>query len=247
MTQKREKRKLVKKDGLFYPHKNLKKEAWVKTEKIYKEAYRNPVKFWGNLAKELAWFKKWKKTFVHKPPYFKWFVGGKLNITYNIFERNFELGRKNKVAIIWEPEPINERPRMLTYYQLYREVNKLANALKKLGVKKGDVVGIYLPMIPEVQIACARIGAVHAVVFSAFSAHALKIRLEETEAKILITADGYYRRGKVLNLKEKADKGVEGTKVKKVIVVKRAGNQINWVEKRDYWYHELVEGESDYC
>lgn len=242
--------KLVKRKSLFYPSKDLKKEAWITSQKIYKEASSNPIRFWKRVAKELHWFKKWKKTFVHKPPYFHWFVGGKTNITYNIFERNFELGKKNKVAFIWEPEPIKERSRSYTYYQLYKEVNKLANALKELGVKKGDVVGIYLPMIPEViisMLACARIGAVHTVVFSAFSPHALKIRLEDTQAKFLITADGYYRRGKLINLKKNADEGIKGTKVKKVIVVKRAGNKIAWKKGRDYWYHELIEKQKDYC
>ncbi|OYT42678.1 MAG: hypothetical protein B6U78_00675 [Candidatus Aenigmarchaeota archaeon ex4484_224] len=242
--------KMIKKGNLFYPSKSLRKKAWISSPRIYKEAQKNPIKFWEKVAKELVWFKKWNKIFVHKPPYFHWFVGGKTNITYNIFERNFELGRKNKVAFIWEPEPTNERPRIYTYYQLYKEVNKLANALKKLGVKKGDVVGIYLPMIPEViisMLACARIGAIHTVVFSAFSSKALQIRLNDTQAKFLITADGYYRRGKLINLKEKADEGIKGTKVKKVIVVKRANNKVKMKKGRDYWYHELIENEEDYC
>ncbi len=241
--------KLIEKNGLFYPSEEIKRKAWVNSEEIYEKAFKDPVKFWEELANELSWFKKWDKAFVHEPPYFKWFVGGKINITYNIFERQLEK-IKNKVAIIWEPEPLNERPRYYTYYQLYREVNKLANALKKLGVRKGDVVGIYLPMIPEViisMLACARIGAIHSVVFSAFSPHALKIRLQETEAKILITADGYYRKGKLINLKKNADEGIKETKVEKVIVVKRAGNQIDWVEGRDIWYHELIKNESDEC
>ena len=192
--------RLIAKNGLFYPSDKLKASAWVNSEEIYEKASKDPIKFWEELGEKISWFKKWEKTFVHEPPYFKWFVGGKINITYNIFEKNFEKGKKNKVALIWVPEPPNEKERKLTYYELYREVNKLANALKKIGVKKGDVVGIYLPMIPEViisMLACARIGAIHAVVFSAFSSHALKIRLEETEAKVLITADGYYRRGKI--------------------------------------------------
>jgi acetyl-CoA synthetase len=179
-------------------------------------------------------------------------LGGKINITTNIFEKN-KLGWekiKNKPAIIWEPEPVEEKPKILTYEELFKQVCKFANALKKLGVKKGDTVGIYLPMIPEALIsmlACARIGAVHSVVFSAFSAQALKIRLQITEAKVLITADGYWRRGKIINLKESADEAIKETKVEKVIIVKRAGNEISFDEKRDFWFHQLAENESDFC
>ena len=268
---------MLKKGDLYFPSEEFKKKAWVKDKKIYQEASKDPVKFWEKLAKELFWFEKWKKAFLHKPPYFQWFLGGKINITSNIFEKN-SLGWekiKDKTALIWEPEPINEEPRKLTYEELFQEVNKLANALLKLGVKKGDRVGIYLPMIPEVIIsilACARIGAVHIVVFSAFSSQALKTRLQITEAKILITADGYSRRGKIINLKENADEAIKPssaeasagkeTKVEKVVVVKRAkfkeqcsshasakasANEIPWDEKRDLWYDELVKNESDEC
>jgi acetyl-CoA synthetase len=239
---------MIKKGNLYFPTKEIKKRAWVKEEKIYREAEKNPIKFWENLAKEIYWRKKWEKVFEHKPPYFKWFLGGKLNITENCLDRNLLTG-KNKIALIWEPESVEEQPRKLTYGELSREVNKFANALLKLGVKKGDKVGIYLPMIPEIVIsmlACTRIGAVHAVIFSAFSPAALKIRLKITEAKILITADGYYRRGQVVNLKQNTDEGIEETSVEKVIVVKRAKNEISWDEK-DLWFHELVEQESDKC
>ncbi len=254
---------MIKKGNLYFPTKEFKKRALIKSAAIYKTAAKNPIKFWEKLAKELLWQKKWKKVFSHRPPYFKWFVGGKLNITENCLERNLEK-RKNKVAFIWEPEPIaapngraspsktgrEERERYFTYYDLYREVNKLANALKKLGVKKGDRVGIYLPMIPEAiisMLACARIGAIHTVVFSAFSPQALRIRLQDTTAKILITADGYYRKGKIINLKQNADKGVKSTKVKKVIVVKRAKNEIPWQRKRDLWWSDLIKNEKEFC
>ncbi|MCH8741743.1 acetate--CoA ligase [Patescibacteria group bacterium] len=243
------KSKLIKKGNLYYPTKEFKKRALLNSSKIYLEAAKNPIKFWEKLAKELFWQKKWKKAFLHNPPYFKWFVGGKLNITENCLDRNLEK-KKNKVAFIWEPEPTGERERYFTYYDLYREVNKLANALKKLGVKKGDRVGIYLPMIPEViisMLACARIGAIHVVVFSAFSSQALNIRLQDTKAKILITSDGYYRRGKVINLKQNADKGVNGTEVKKIIVVRRTGNEVFWQKNRDFWWEELVKNEKDFC
>ncbi|MEM5773267.1 MAG: AMP-binding protein, partial [Candidatus Aenigmatarchaeota archaeon] len=240
-----------KKGELYWPSKKMKERAWVNDEKIYEEASKDPVKFWGGLAERLFWFKRWEKAFEHEPPYFKWFVGGKINITSNIFEKRINWEKiKNKPAIIWEPEPVEEMPRILTYEELLKQVNKTANALKKLGVKKGDVVGIYLPMIPEAiisMLACARIGAVHTVVFSAFSPEALRIRLQITKAKLLITADGYYRRGKTVNLKENADEGIKETSVKKVVVVKRIGNQIPWNSERDFWWHEIVERESEEC
>jgi acetyl-CoA synthetase len=241
--------KLIKKGKLYFPSKELKERAQVQDKEIYERAICNPVKFWEKLAKELVWQKKWNKTFVHNPPYFKWFVGGKINITQNALDKNLEK-HKNKVALIWEPEPVEEKARFFTYYSLFREVNKLANTLKKMGVKKGDRVGIYLPMIPETiisMLALARIGAVHSVVFSAFSPHALKIRLQDTKAKVLITADGYYRRGKIIQLKKNADKGLKDTDIKKVLVVKRAGNAIKMKKGRDYWWHDLVKEESDWC
>jgi len=265
---------MLKKGDLYWPSKEFQKKAWLKDKKIYKEAEKEPVKFWEKLAKDLFWFtplevskkkmdrsknpklltglKKWKKAFEHKPPYFKWFLDGKINITANIFKINTGcwLKLKDKIALIWEPELINEKPKILTYQELFKEVNKFANALKKLGVKKGDRVGIYLPMIPEIiisMLACARIGAVHTVVFSAFSPAALRIRLQITGAKILIIADGYYRRGKVINLKESADEGIKETKVGKVIVVKRANNEIPWDSQKNLWWHELIKGESENC
>ena len=240
---------MIKKGGSYYPPKGLVKNAWLNKQIVYKEAAKNPIKFWEKLAKELFWQKKWKKAFEHKPPYFKWFLGGKINITENALDRNLK-DRKNKVAIIWEPELPNETPKKFTYQDLYNEVNKLANALKKLGVQKGDKVGIYLPMIPEViisMLACTRIGAAHAVVFSAFSPTALQARLIDSEAKILITADGYYRGGKIINLKQNADAGVKDTKVEKIVVVKRAGNEVLWQPERDLWWEELVEKESTEC
>jgi len=249
--------KLVKKGNLYFPTEEFKKKAWISDEKIYQTASKDPLKFWEKLAGELFWFKTWQKGFVlnqvkHRAPHFEWFRGGKINITSNIFEKN-PLGWekiKNKVGLIWEPEPIEEKPKTLTYEELFKEVNKFANALKKLGVKKGDRVGIYLPMIPEViisMLACARIGAVHNVVFSAFSSQALKIRLQDTEAEVLITADGYYRRGQVVNLKGNADEGIKETKVEKVIVVKRAKNEITWEGNRDIWYNDLIRDENDWC
>lgn len=236
---------------VFWPTEEMKKRAWVSDESIYAEAAKDPVAFWAARAREgLDWFQEWTETYQWNPPYFKWFVNGKINASYNALDRHVKSWRKNKAAIIWEPESVDEPSRVLTYNDLYREVNKFANVLKSLGVKKGDRIGIYLPMIPEVQIAmlaCARIGAIHSVVFSAFSGESLRSRMEDAEAKVLVTADGYYRRGKAVNLKTNADVGVENTKIEKVIVVKRAGNTVNMAAGRDLWWHELMKKAPLYC
>ena len=236
---------------VFWPSEEMKKRAWVSDQLIYEKAAKDPVAFWAERAKEgLEWFKAWTETYQWNPPYYKWFIGGKINISYNALDRHVKTWRKNKAAIIWEPEPPEEPSRVLTYNDLYREVNKFANVLKSLGVEKGDRVGIYLPMIPEVQIAmlaCARIGAIHSVVFSAFSGESLQSRMQNAEAKVLVTADGYYRRGKVVNLKKNADIGVENTPIKHVIVVKRTNNEINMANGRDQWWHELMSKALLYC
>ncbi len=236
---------------VFWPTDEMKKRAWVSDDSIYKEAAEDPVAFWAARAKEgLDWFKPWTEDYQWNPPYFKWFVGGKLNASYNALDRHIKTWRRNKAAIIWEPEPPDEPGRVLTFKDVYREVNKFANVLKSLGVKKGDRVGIYLPMIPEVQIAmlaCSRIGAIHSVVFSAFSGESLGSRMQDAEAKVLVTADGYYRRGKVINLKASADVGVQGTKIEKVVVVKRAGNEVAMKEGRDLWWHDLMKKAPLYC
>lgn len=240
---------MIKKGELFFPSKDFSKKALVSDKKIYKEALKDPVRFWSDLAKDITWSKKWEKSFVHTPPYFKWFVGGKLNITESCLDANLK-ERKNKIAFIWEPEDPNETPRHFSYYDLYREVCKFANGLKKLGIKKGDRVGIYLPVIPETiiaMLACARIGAIHSVIFSAFSPSSLKARLQDTRAKLLITADGYYRRGKVIDLKSSADEGVKNTKVEKIVVVKRAENKIKWKKNKDIWWSDVVLNQPDFC
>ncbi len=237
--------------GIFWPSDALKERAWLTDDKIYEEADRDPVAFWAQRAREaLDWVKDWEKDYEWNPPYYKWFIGGKLNACYNAIDRHTKTEKKDKKALIWVPEPPDEPARVLTYNDLYRDVNKFANVLKSLGVKKGDRVGIYLPMIPEVQIAmlaCARIGAIHSVVFSAFSGESLKTRMVDADAKVLITADGYYRRGRKLNLKAQADKGVEGTNIRHVVVVQRLGLDVNMVEGRDSWWHELMDGADSYC
>ena len=239
------------KENFYWPSEELKKRAWINNDSIYKEASKDPVAWWAKLAKEgITWFKDWTETYKWKPPFYQWFIGGELNISYNALDRHITTSKRNKAAIIWEPELIDEQPRVLTYYDLYREVNKFANVLKSLDVKKGDRVGIYMPMIPEVQIAmlaCARIGAIHSVVFSAFSGKSLKERMIDAEAKVLITSDGYYRRGKMINLKKSADIGTEGTPIKNVVVVKRLDIDVNMVEDRDLWWHKIMKNAEMYC
>ncbi|MFN3346592.1 MAG: AMP-binding protein, partial [Candidatus Bipolaricaulaceae bacterium] len=239
-----------KRENWYWPTEEMKARAWVSDPKIYEEAAADPVAFWAKRAEEIVWFQKWSETHVDEPYAYKWFVGGKLNLSYNSIDRHVEAGKGNKVALIWEPEPPQEPNRILTYKDLLAEVSKLANALKRLGIKKGDRIGIYLPMIPEAVIAmqaCVRIGAVHTVVFSAFSAESLRDRLLDSGARVLITADGYYRRGKLIDLKPQADQALTGTKVEKVIVVRRTGHGVPMNPGRDLWYHELVRGEKDYC
>ena len=212
------------------------KEEWEKS-------IRNPGEFWSEKAKALDWFKPWNKALdTSNAPFYRWFTGGVLNISYNCLDRHVKTHKKNMLAYIWEGE--HGEIRTYTYYQLYREVNRLAKVFKDLGIKKGDRIAVYLPMIPELPItllATARIGAIHAVVFSGFSADALADRINDSEAKILVTADGAYRRGKIIQLKQTADKALENTSsVEKVIVVKRVGHEVPMKEGRDYWYHDLL-------
>jgi len=221
--------------------------------KIHEESLRDIEAFWSNVARELEWFKPWDRVLVAdpQPPFYKWFVGGRLNASYLTLDRHVKGGRKNKVAIIWEGEPVDQsgnptEVRKLTYYDLYREVNRLAYVLKnKFGLKKGDTIGIYLPMIPELPIAmlaAARLGVTFTVVFSGFTAQALADRLNDAEAKLVITADGGYRRGKVIRLKDIVDKALEQVPtVKNVIVYRRVGlSDANMVKGRDYWWHEVM-------
>ena len=232
-----------KKDNLYYPTEEIKKDANVNSEETYEKATEDAVAFWEEQAEGISWREKWNTAFTHNPPHFSWFSGGKLNITESVLDLKKD---DQKTAIIFLPE-VGDEAREISYAELYKEVNRFANALKEMGVKKGDPVGIYMPMIPEAVIAmlaCARIGAMHTVVFSAFSSSALRVRLQDTSAKVLITADGYYRGGQVYNLKDNADEGVVDTSVEKVIVAKRAGNEVNFSEK-DLWWHDAVEGKSE--
>src|SRR5215216_4850386 len=223
-----------------------------KLNKIRKYAEENFEQFWAEQAKRLVWFKEWDRVLDWRdPPFAKWFVGGKLNACVNCLDRHITYDNnniKNKAAIIWEGE--NGENRTFTYYQLYRSVNMFANALKNIGVMKGDRVTIYLPMVPELPIAmlsCARVGAIHNVVFSGFSSQALVNRINDSESKIIITADGSYRRGKLLELKRTVDEAIANTpSVEHVVVLKRASNNVR-IESRDVWWHDIIENASKYC
>lgn len=240
---------VIKKGDTYLPSDEMKKIAWVKSDIIYEEADRDPVGFWEKIANdEINWDKKWSRAYEEKLPFFKWFVGAQLNISYNALDRHLKK-RGDKTALIWVPEPINEKPIKLTYKQLHEEVSKFANVLIGLGVKKGDVVSIYLPLIPEViisMLACARIGAIHSIVFSAFSAQALKVRITDGQAKVLITADGYHRKGNKEDLKSKADESIQGTPIQKMIVVNRLNSNFS-LGKNQFWFHELMQKADSNC
>ena len=213
-------------------------------KKLYKESIDKPEKFWAREAKELLWQKPWSKVLEWKAPFAKWFDGGKLNVSENCVDRHAFGPRKNKAAIIWEGEPGDKR--VITYGQLHKEVCRFANVLEKNGIKKGDRVLIYMPMVPEAAIAmlaCARIGAVHNVVFGGFASEAILDRLEDSGSVAVITADGGWRRGKIIPLKPAVDEALaryQGAKIKSVIVLKRTGNDINMVSGRDSWWHDEV-------
>jgi acetyl-CoA synthetase len=219
-----------------------------KLAKLRRQAAENPEQFWAEQAKNLVWFREWKNVLDWNHPFAKWFVGGTLNASVNCLDRHVNSDAKNKAAIIWEGE--NGETRLFTYYQLYRTVNKFANALKNLGVKKGDRVTIYLPMVPELPIAmlaCSRIGAVHIVVFSGFSTQALSDRINDSKSKVIITADGGFRRGKLVELKRVVDETVPFTpSVEHIVVLKRASNDIK-MDTKDLWWHEIIENALQYC
>jgi acetyl-CoA synthetase len=235
----------------FPPSDEFRESALIKSPEIYEEAARDPEAYWEARANELQWMKKWDKVLDWKPPHAQWFIGGKLNVTVNCLDRHLDGPRRDKRAIIWEGEPGDERT--LTYAELYEEVVRFGAALRSLGVGKGDRVAIYLPMIPEAAIAmlaCARIGAIHSVVFGGFSPESLRDRINDAECKVLITADGSYRRGSVIALKRNADLALEETpSIQKVVVVQRwrvaegakgAGIEAPMKDGRDIWYHDLV-------
>jgi len=238
---------LLREDRRFPPAKEFTGQANASDDGIWEEANRDPEGYWAGWAEELHWFRKWDRVLEWTPPHSKWFLGGRINVAYNCLDRHLEGPRRNKAALIWEGEPGDVRT--YTYWDLHREVCQFANALKGLGVEKGDRVAIYLPMIPEAAIAmlaCARIGAPHSVVFGGFSPDSLADRINDAEAKVLITADGGYRRGNVVPLKRNADEAVERCPtIEHVVVVARGfgisrTTGVKMKAGRDVWYHDVL-------
>ena len=243
----------LKEVRVFPPPESFAQAAHIKSlgeyRGLYEASLRDPEGFWAQQAETLRWSKKWDRVLEWTPPFAKWFSGGTLNLSENCLDRHVTTWRKNKAAIIWEGEP--GETRTLTYQELLREVGRFANVLKALGVHKGDRVGIYMPMIPEAAVAmlaCARIGATHTVVFGGFSSEAVRDRMNDAEAKLIITADGGYRRGNVVPLKINVDGALKGAKtVQHVVVVRRTGAPVPFQAGRDHWWHELMAAASPVC
>jgi acetyl-CoA synthetase len=237
---------ILHEERVFSPPSEFSEKAHIKSmaelEQLRAEASANPEGFWGRMAEELHWFKKWEKVLEWEPPHAQWFTGGKINLSYNCLDRHVSTWRRNKAALIWEGEPGDQRT--LTYQQLHLEVCRFANVLKHIGVEKGDRVALYLPLIPELAIAmlaCARIGATHSVIFAGFSSTALVDRINDATCKVVVTADGGWRRGSEVKLKVAVDETLKQTpSVKACIVVKRTGERIHMEAGRDYWWHELM-------
>jgi acetyl-CoA synthetase len=243
---------LLREDRVFAPSEKFRAGAIVHDERVYADAEHDSEGYWARLAGELEWSTPWSQVLDWQPPHAKWFVGGRLNVCVNCVDRHVRGPRRNKAAIIWEGEPGDRRT--LTYFDLQREVSKCANVLKSLGTKKGDRVALYMPLVPELAIAmlaCARIGAVHSVVFGGFSAESLRDRINDAQARLLITADGGFRRGQVVPLKQVADDAVAGApSIEHVVVFKREGGTaipVTMEDGRDHWYHELMAKASPRC
>ena len=247
---------ILQEKRLFHPPAEFSQKAHIKSQEeydhLYNKASSDPQQFWAELAQqELHWFQNWDKVLDWQPPFAKWFVNGKINISYNCLDRHLTTWRKNKAALIWEGEPGDSRT--LTYAQLHREVCQFANVLKQKGIQKGDRVGIYMPMIPEAAIAmlaCARIGATHSVIFGGFSAEALRDRLIDAEAKLVVTADGGWRKDAMVPLKNQVDKALANgavATVKNVLVVRRTGQEVKMEPERDSWWHDLQKSVSADC
>ena len=244
---------LLQEKRVFKPSRDFSKQAHIQSmaqyREMYEESIKRPSRFWTKVANNFHWFKKWGKVMEWTEPHAKWFVGGETNISYNCLDRHLTTWRKNKAALIWEGEPGDSRT--LTYQELHREVCKFANAMRSVGIRKGDRVIIYMPQTPEAAIAmlaCARIGAPHSVVFAGFSANSLRDRIDDCRAKAVLTADGGFRRGNIVPLKKNADEACKGAKsVKKMIVLRRTGNKVTMKRGRDHWYHDLMENASTDC
>ena len=240
---------LLSEDRVFPPPGEFQARAIVRDPSIYDRAAEDHEGFWAEQAEQLAWSRRWDTVMEWTPPWVRWFVGGQLNASTNCLDRHVEAGGGDKVAYHWEGEPGEERT--ITYRELLEEVCRFANALRSLGVGKGDRVAIYLGMIPELPVAmlaCARIGAAHSVVFGGFSSESLRDRINDAEARVLITADGGYRRGAVVPLKVNADEALkECPTIEHVVTVRRTGTEHAFIEGRDVWYHDLVEGQGSEC
>ena len=244
---------VMKEERLFPPPKAFAEKARIGSmeeyERLWKEAADDTEGFWGKLAEELHWFKPFDKVLEWDEPFAQWFVGGQTNVSFNCLDAHLGTARQNKAAIVWEGEPGDSR--VLTYQMLHHEVCKFANALKGLGVGKGDVVAMYMPMVPELVIAmlaCARIGAIHSIVFAGFSAEAVADRNNDASVKVLLTADGAWRRGKQLPLKTAADEAMEKSPtVEKCVVLRRVGMEVEMQEGRDFWWHDLMADASPDC
>src|SRR5687768_11488837 len=243
---------LLQEDRTFEPAASFRAESNVRDESVYARAEADPERFWADFASELEWSTPWTRVLEWKPPHARWFLGGTLNASVNCVDRHVRGPRRNKAAIIWEGEPGDKRT--LTYFDLYRQVCQFANVLKSLGVKKGDRVALYLPLVPELAIAmlaCARIGAIHSVVFGGFSAESLRDRINDSKCKVLVTADGGWRRGQIVPLKQMADEALTDTpSIEHVIIVQRlqtAQAPVQIKEGRDHWYHGLMEAAPYEC
>ena len=253
MSEKAAIESILHEDRVFPPPPEFSANAHIKSfeeyERIYNEAAKNVPAFWAKQAEELDWFEKWHSVLEWNEPFAKWFVGGKINISYNCLDRHLATHRRNKTAFIWEGEP--GEGRTLTYAELHREVCRFANVLKKLGVETGDRVALYMPLVPELAIAmlaCARIGATHTVIFGGFSADSIRDRVNDCECKVIVTADGGYRRGREIKLKPIVDEAALQTpSVKNIVVFKRTGSDVVIKEGRDHWWHELIETVDEDC
>jgi len=246
---------LLQENRKFAPSDEFRREAQVSDASVYDRAARDPEAYWAKEAESLTWFQRWNQVLEWKPPRAKWFLGGKINVSYNCIDRHIDSPRRNKAALVWEGEPGDRRT--LTYWDLFIEVQKFANVLKKLGVRRGDRVAIYMPLVPEAAIAmlaCTRIGAIHSVVFGGFSPESLRDRINDAKAKVLITADGGYRRGQIVPLKRNADKALEECmSIEHVVVVQRRPGAVGdeafatMREGRDHWWHRLMADASAKC
>src|SRR5215208_7481163 len=247
---------LLQENRRFAPPADFAREALVADQGVYQYAARDPEGYWAEMAEQLEWFRRWDRVLDWQPPRANWFAGGTINASVNCLDRHVRGVRRNKAALVWEGEPGDRRT--LTYWELYVEVNRFANVLHGLGVKRSDRVAIYLPLIPECAIAmlaCARVGAIHSVVFGGFSPESLRDRINDAKCEVLITADGGYRRGQVIPLKRNADKALEETpSIRHVVVVQRRPGAFGdeafarMQEGRDHWWHRLMQNvPSYYC